>query len=416
MSRKRRGGGAAGAAELEELLAAVAAATTDDEKYRAFERAFATVALPTDGFVVGEPIEVVSVDYDGNPRRGLTATCRGRGGSHAVGLVDVQVSAGSPMAFPVEAYRRWLGVAVASAEPGPRERTTRRHKAATEDVDITGPVDLIVLAVKERGARCRLPGSEREITLRASGLWQLVPGEIVTVRPAKSWSYAGHPYLSGEIEKSRLDLPLLGLAPLAVRPEGDWDPAEEYWCEEGEPLPDWARPIIARGVRRQFEMEQIVPGAHPDEPDLDPIVEASELNAAGDRAEAEKILMGLLAQDLRCLDAHAHLGNFAFESKFAFKDAMRHYEIGVRLGDDALGPDFDGVLPWGLIDNRPFLRCLHGYGLCLWRLGRMAEAAAVFERMLWLNPSDNQGERVNLACVRDGHAWTELEGDVERLA
>jgi hypothetical protein len=27
---------------------------------------------------------------------------------------------------------------------------------------------------------------------------------------------------------------------------------------------------------------------------------------------------------------------------------------------------FDGVLPWGQIDNRPFLRCMHGFGLCLW--------------------------------------------------
>jgi hypothetical protein len=58
-----------------------------------------------------------------------------------------------------------------------------------------------------------------------------------------------------------------------------------------------------------------------------------------------------------------HIGNFAFESRFTFKEAIRHYEVGVRLGEAALGADFDGVLPWGLIDNRPFLRCLHGFGL-----------------------------------------------------
>jgi hypothetical protein len=37
-------------------------------------------------------------------------------------------------------------------------------------------------------------------------------------------------------------------------------------------------------------------------------------------------------------------------------------------------------MPWGLIDNRPYLRCLHGKGLCLWRLGRVQEAAAVFHK------------------------------------
>ena len=33
-------------------------------------------ALPADGFVIGEPVSVTAVDYDGNERRGLTARCR----------------------------------------------------------------------------------------------------------------------------------------------------------------------------------------------------------------------------------------------------------------------------------------------------------------------------------------------------
>ena len=71
---------------------------------------------------------------------------------------------------------------------------------------------------------------------------------------------------------------------------------------------------------------------------------------------------------------------------------MRHYEIGVRIGELSLGDAFDGVLAWGLIDNRPFLRCLHGYALCLWRLGRFAEAKrASSSGCSRLNPSDNQG-------------------------
>ena len=41
------------------------------------------------------------------------------------------------------------------------------------------------LAVKERAARCRLLASERVITLRASRLWDVAPGEIVTVKPRK---------------------------------------------------------------------------------------------------------------------------------------------------------------------------------------------------------------------------------------
>ncbi len=76
--------------------------------------------------------------------------------------------------------------------------------------------------------------------------------------------------------------------------------------------------------------------------------------------------------------------------------AIRHYEVGVRIGELSLGEGFSGVLHWGDIDNRPFLRCMHDYGLCLSRLGQAEEAEDVFTRMLWLNPTDNQGVRALL--------------------
>ena len=58
-------------------------------------------------------------------------------------------------------------------------------------------------------------------------------------------------------------------------------------------------------------------------------------------------------------------------------------------------------------DNRPFLRCMHGFGLCLWRLRRFEEAERIFDRMLWLNPSDNQGVRFMVGQVRAKTAWEE---------
>ena len=71
----------------------------------------------------------------------------------------------------------------------------------------------------------------------------------------------------------------------------------------------------------------------------------------------------------------------------------------------SLGKNFEGLLPWGMIDNRPFLRCMNGFGLCLWRLDRFEEAARIFERMLWLNPSDNQGVRFLIDEVRAKVSW-----------
>ena len=109
------------------------------------------------------------------------------------------------------------------------------------------------------------------------------------------------------------------------------------------------------------------------------------------------------------IDAHSHLGNFVFDHYP--QDALRHYEVGLLIGELSLGKKFNGVLHWGTIDNRVFLRCLRGYGLCLWRLGRFDEALSIFNRILWLNPSDNQGVRFLLDEVRAKIAWEDSKDE-----
>jgi hypothetical protein len=375
----------------------------EDEQLWAFRQVMEDeVPLPIDGFVLGEPVAIVEIAYDGNERRGLTARCRRNEGSeHVVSLADVQVARQAKAARYVAAYRKWLGLEPAPAEGCGSSSRAKAHKAADEDIRLDGPVELVVLSVKDRAVRCRLANSTRVVTLRSGRLWTIVPGQIISVRPSKHWRYAGHPYLSGEMETARIDAQGLGLVPLRLHEQGDWDPAEEYWGEG--PIEAWAQPIISRGPRPMYEMEQVLPGADPDNWDSDPITESNDRKDAGDIVGARNILCRMLEADLRCLDAHAHLGNMVFDRWP--DEAMRHYEIGVRIGELSLGGDFNGVLAWGLIDNRPFLRCLHGYALCLWRLKRFAEAEGILSQMLWLNPSDNQGARIILPAVQSGEDW-----------
>jgi len=381
----------------------------EDEQLWAFLKTFEEeVPLPTDGTVIGEAVAVTKIDYDGNQQRGLRATCRKAGGkTYHVALEDVEFPEDSKAAPYVAAYRKWLGV----PQPAKSRRAQYREKikqtkAGVGEIDLTKPLELIVLGVKKQeAARCRLLGKDKELTLRSPGAWKLVPGEIVAVMPKKHWSYAGHPYLSADITGTRFDLAALDLTPLKVKDEGMWDPKDEYWGEEDEPIPEWAREIIAHGPRPQYEMEQILPGVKPEDLDIDtdPIGQAVDLKEAGDIAGADQQLNSLLIADLRCLDAHAHLGNLEFDRRP--ETAIRHYDIGRQIGELSLGPDFKGILRWAILDNRLYLRCLHGYGLCLWRLKRFNEAAIVFTRMLWMNPSDNQGARFNLAEVRAGREW-----------
>ena len=382
----------------------------EQEQLWAFRQAFEDkIALPAQGSVVGEPVLVLGFDYDGNERRGLTAKCRGADGrNHVVAAADVSVATDSDASRFLAAYRKWMGLApyppASSSKKGKRPPSAKRNSGGA-----VGSVEVAVLSLKQIAARCRLLADGSEFTLRATRPWEVVPGEIAVVRPHKQWTYAGKPYLSGKIESKRLDVSALALVPLKIEARGVWDPAQEYWGEEGEPIGAWAKPIIARGRRRLFEMEQVLPGMdrHDPDPDADPIGQAVDHTEAGDTKGAYEILMDLCQADLRCLDAHAHLGNLVFESRP--RDAIRHYEVGFRIGELSLGTGFDGVLAWGLIDNRPFLRCMHGFGLCLWRLRRFKEAAGIFHRMLWLNPSDNQGARFLIGDVAAKVAWEDSE-------
>lgn len=392
--------------ELDRLIEEIIVdAYGDDEQLWAFRQAFEdNVVLPAEAFVVGEPVTVMMIDYDGNKRRGLTARCRREAGSEQViAACDLIFPESSAAARYLAAYRKWLGIE--SHPQGSLSRTRRRPQKATEDdIDMTRDVELIAVAVKGNAVSCRLPGKDRVITIRTTRLWDLVPGEIINVAPRKQWRYEGHPYLSGEIKAWRLDIPALGLIPLKLKERGMRDPKDHYWGEPNEPMEEWTKPILSRGPRPGYEMEQVLPGEDPDNPDTDPILKAVELKEAGDYLGAHRMLMALLATDLRCLDAHAHLGNLVFDH--SPEKAIRHYEVGVRIGDLSLREGFNGVLHWGHINNRPFLRCMHGYGLCLSRLGRHKEAEEVFTRMLWLNPTDNQGVRFLLGKVKEGKVVT----------
>jgi hypothetical protein len=378
----------------------------EDEQLGAFRQALeGTAPMPVNGVVTGAPVSVIAFDYDGNERRGVTARCRWEDGSrHVVAVEKLGFPTNEKLARHVAAYRQWKGLAPYADGNGTSVRREPRQKALFSDLDLTLPIELAVLSIKGNEARCRLLGIERVVSIRSPQFRELVPGEITTLVADKQWPYAGRHYLSGEVTAHGFDVPMLFLTPLRLEPRGIWDPMDEYWDEEGEPVEDWIKKIIAWGPRPSYEMEQVLPMNVPDDPDSDPIVRSNDLKDAGDFSEASRILMGLCEVDLRCLDAHSHLGNMVFEDDPA--KALRHYEVGMRIGELSLDGLGDGILPWGWIDNRPWLRCLNGFGLCLWRLGRFEDAEHVFDRVLWLNPTDNQGVRFNIAAVRARKIWT----------
>ena len=87
--------------------------------------------------------------------------------------------------------------------------------------------------------------------------------------------------------------------------------------------------------------------------------------------------------------------------------ALQHFELGVRIGQLSVNDSFDGLLPWFKLNNRPFLRCLNGYGLCLWRLEQWDEAQMTFQTMLDLDSDDalDAGSSLQLVVARE--QWME---------
>ncbi|MGI8807092.1 MAG: hypothetical protein ACR2KK_04505 [Acidimicrobiales bacterium] len=303
----------------------------EHEQLWSFRQVFEDEArFPLRGQVVGVEVEVTSVDFDGDERRGLIAVCRRAGEVHTVALLDMTPSGPLPLRTRqlLDAYRRWSGAAPHS------------------------------------------PVSPDHVT---------------------PWVYPRFASVTVDMGP-----------PLALQPMGDWDPAEEYWGEPGEPLDPLSEVVFAAGVRPCFEMEQVLPGVEPDDWDTDPIVEAADLHRAGSDREAIRLLEGLLAIDPRCIDAWGHLGLIAFDTTGPGA-AAKLYDTGIAVAEQSLPEGFAGVLPWAMVDNRPFLRCLYGLALCAWRQRRWDDAEAMLTARVWLDPT---GPRDALACLEPVCAHT----------
>jgi tetratricopeptide (TPR) repeat protein len=120
-----------------------------------------------------------------------------------------------------------------------------------------------------------------------------------------------------------------------------------------------------------------------------------ELYEEGSDDEAESIFRAVLAQMPDHIDAIHHLA-LVLSDRNLSDQARDLWEQAVRIGHKAFPQDFEiegDLLEWGWLDNRPFLRCLHGLALVRYEKGEIDEALELFHELLSLNPNDNQGVR-----------------------
>ena len=87
----------------------------------------------------------------------------------------------------------------------------------------------------------------------------------------------------------------------------------------------------------------------------------------------------------------------------------------VEKAERSLGEDFFQEHMgrfWGTVSTRPYMRAMQHLGELLVETGKLAEAAAIFARMLELNPADNQGMRYPLLGIHLASQQPEKAGQL----
>jgi tetratricopeptide (TPR) repeat protein len=150
---------------------------------------------------------------------------------------------------------------------------------------------------------------------------------------------------------------------------------------------------------------QTLMGRKLDEPQLDaeplsPKEEAQELAYAAMEARtaamALKFARQAIEKDPDCVDALMILAAIEAESPMDTIEGMRK---AVAAGERSLGPEFfeenKGHF-WGLVETRPYMRALDELASLLRSEEDYPGAIKSYERMIELNPNDNQGVRDTL--------------------
>jgi tetratricopeptide (TPR) repeat protein len=111
------------------------------------------------------------------------------------------------------------------------------------------------------------------------------------------------------------------------------------------------------------------------------------------KAKARKLAKQALAKDPDCVDALVVLASIESDSPQQMIESLQR---AVEAGERSLGAQFMAQNVghfWGLFETRPYMRTLEQLASLLRAEGYGNEAILNYEKMLTLNPNDNQGVR-----------------------
>jgi len=119
-----------------------------------------------------------------------------------------------------------------------------------------------------------------------------------------------------------------------------------------------------------------------------------ELLEQGVVSQSEQLLRDVIRKAPLHIDALHHLA-IILDGRGKSEEARQLWIKGVEIGRIAFPRKltFRDHLEWSWLENRPFLRCLHGLATATLADGDIEKATGFFEELLSFNPNDNQGVR-----------------------
>ena len=114
-----------------------------------------------------------------------------------------------------------------------------------------------------------------------------------------------------------------------------------------------------------------------------------------DDCEAENIFKVLIKLHPYYIDAYVHL-SIAFKNQKKLFESFITAEKAYFIGKSCFPKEFKASkhhLPWGCLDNRPFLRACHVLGLEYQDRKEYGNAIELYNEILQYNENDNQGVR-----------------------
>jgi tetratricopeptide (TPR) repeat protein len=240
----------------------------------------------------------------------------------------------------------------------------------------------LVIKLLDSGYRARELGTDRIVSIKTQvhwdmerGTWAVTELDTIGVEVSKEWKFGNTKYVSGKITSHRFLTENLAVAPL-----------------EFETFPD-----------KECEFKDYTGFGFYGE-DSDPVYESTEMDTFKERYD---VLTRLWEEFPQCIDALNHLGSLYLRKAKTLWNARNCYEASVFIAEQALRQDDESLFSWEFLNNRPYLRGLHGLCLVYWRMGEFERAERVCRKLLRICPVDNLGARFLLGEIEAKNEWSE---------